>query len=217
MTDNESLEKFIKNYWNYYLRLEEEFYNTRNFVEFSEDNFGTYSIEYLKLYLSVCSEIDVVGKFVAKYFNALFDSEKANIKTWWKEIIEKVKYKNKYLYDVEINFIDIKTNIPWSNFNYPSNPDANSPAWWETYNKVKHNRTETDKDTHKEFFTQANLQNVISAFAGLYVLEKSYIKSIATEEELKLIQKSKLFEKEERYVFTFDNGTLNIDEKKITK
>lgn len=215
MTVNEALEKFIKKYWNYYLRIEEEFYNTRNFVEFSEDNFGTYSIEYLKLYLSVCSEIDVVGKYIAKSFNN--SSKPNNIMEWWKEIIEKLKFENKYLYDVEISFIDIKTIIPWENFNYPNNPNANSPAWWRTYNDVKHNRTEIDKDTHKEFFTQANLQNVISAFAGLYVLEKSYIKSIATEEELKLIQKSKLFEKEERYVFTFDNGTLNIDEKKITK
>lgn len=212
MTVNEALEKFIKKYWNYYLRIEEEFYNTRNFVEFSEDNFGTYSIEYLKLYLSVCSEIDVVGKYIAKSFNN--SSKPNNIMEWWKEIIEKLKFENKYLYDVEISFIDIKTIIPWENFNYPNNPNANSPAWWRTYNDVKHNRTEIDKDTHKEFFTQANLQNVISAFAGLYVLEKSYIKSIATEEELKLIQKSKLFEKEERYVFTFDNGTLNIDEKK---
>lgn len=215
MTVNEALEKFIKKYWNYYLRIEEEFYNTRNFVEFSEDNFGTYSIEYLKLYLSVCSEIDVVGKYIAKSFNN--SSKPNNIMEWWKEIIEKLKFENKYLYNVEISFIDIKTIIPWENFNYPNNPNANSPAWWRTYNDVKHNRTEIDKDTHKEFFTQANLQNVISAFAGLYVLEKSYIKSIATEEELKLIQKSKLFEKEERYVFTFDNGTLNIDEKKITK
>ena len=215
MTVNEALEKFIKKYWNYYLRIEEEFYNTRNFVEFSEDNFGTYSIEYLKLYLSVCSEIDVVGKYIAKSFNN--SSKPNNIMEWWKEIIEKLKFENKYLYDVEISFIDIKTIIPWENFNYPNNPNANSPAWWRTYNDVKHNRTEIDKDTHKEFFTQANLQNVISAFAGLYVLEKSYIKSIATEEELKLIQKSKLFEKEERYVFTFDNGTINIDEKKITK
>ena len=215
MTVNEALEKFIKKYWNYYLRIEEDFYNTRNFVEFSEDNFGTYSIEYLKLYLSVCSEIDVVGKYIAKSFNN--SSKPNNIMEWWKEIIEKLKFENKYLYDVEISFIDIKTIIPWENFNYPNNPNANSPAWWRTYNDVKHNRTEIDKDTHKEFFTQANLQNVISAFAGLYVLEKSYIKSIATEEELKLIQKSKLFEKEERYVFTFDNGTLNIDEKKITK
>ena len=42
----------------------------------------------------------------------------------------------------------------------------------------------------KEFFTQANLNNVIDAFAGLYVLEKAYIKSIANEEEIKLIRKS---------------------------
>ena len=162
MTVNEALEKFIKKYWNYYLRIEEEFYNTRNFVEFSEDNFGTYSIEYLKLYLSVCSEIDVVGKYIAKSFNN--SSKPNNIMEWWKEIIEKLKFENKYLYDVEISFIDIKTIIPWENFNYPNNPNANSPAWWRTYNDVKHNRTEIDKDTHKEFFTQANLQNVISAF-----------------------------------------------------
>ena len=213
MTDNESWEKFIKKYWNYYLRLEEEFYNTRNFVEFSEDNFGTYSIEYLKLYLSVCSEIDVVGKFIAKSINSRFDLENANIKKWWAEIIEKLKYKNQYLYEFEVNFVDIKTIIPWSNFNYPSNPDANSPAWWGTYNDVKHNRTETDKNTHKEFFTQANLNNVIDAFAGLYVLEKAYIKSIANEEEIKLIRKSKLFEKEEKCIFGVDGSKLCLNEK----
>lgn len=212
MTDNESLKKFIKKYWNYYLRLEEEFYNTGIFVEFSEDNFGTYSIEYLKLYLSVCSEIDVVGKYIAKNFNLGFDSENASIKKWWEEIIEKLKFENKYLYDFEVNFVDIKTIIPWENFNYPNNPNANSPTWWKTHNDVKHNRTETDQDTHKEFFTQANLQNVISAFAGLYVLEKAYITSIVTEEELKLIRKSKLFEKEDKCIFSVDGSKLCLNE-----
>ena len=215
MTDNESLEKFIKKYWNYYLRLEEEFYDTRNFVEFSEDNFGTYSIEYLKLYLSVCSEIDVVGKFIAKSINSRFDLENANIKKWWAEIIEKLKYKNQYLYEFDVNFVDIKAIIPWSNFNYPSNPDANSPTWWGTYNKVKHNRTERYEDTDKEFFTQANLNNVIDAFAGLYVLEKAYIKSIANEEEIKLLRKSKLFEKEEKCIFGVDGRKFCLNEKSM--
>ena len=38
-------EEYIRKIWRYYLRLEEEFYSTLNYVEFSQDNFQTYSKE----------------------------------------------------------------------------------------------------------------------------------------------------------------------------
>ena len=44
-------EEYIRKIWRYYLRLEEEFYSTLNYVEFSQDNFQTYSKEYDKLLL----------------------------------------------------------------------------------------------------------------------------------------------------------------------
>ena len=66
---------FIKNYWEYFRELEGEFLQTRKYVEFCKENNATFSIEYLKLYQAVCSEIDVVGKAMAKVANASFKPE----------------------------------------------------------------------------------------------------------------------------------------------
>ncbi len=56
---------FIKNFWSYYLELERQFIETRRYVEFSAENNKAYSVEYLKLYQAICSEIDAVGKEIA--------------------------------------------------------------------------------------------------------------------------------------------------------
>ena len=43
-----TLQEYNVKVWPFYLRLENDFLNTLNYVEFSEDNFSTYSIEYEK-------------------------------------------------------------------------------------------------------------------------------------------------------------------------
>ena len=57
MTDN----VYVKNYQNYYLKLEKQLNETSKFVEIAKDNYNTCSLEYLKLYLAICSEVDVLG------------------------------------------------------------------------------------------------------------------------------------------------------------
>lgn len=47
-------------YWNYFLTLESDLANLSRFVEFSPDNFGTYSVEMARLLLASGSEVDVV-------------------------------------------------------------------------------------------------------------------------------------------------------------
>lgn len=59
-----------------------------------------------------------------------------------------------------------------------------------------------DSTNEKSNFKNENLENVAYAFAGLYILENEFIKLIANKEELELIQKSKLFEKERKIVPT---------------
>ena len=44
--------------WDYYLVLERELVNSFNYVELSNDNFSTYSVEFAKMLLSICSEFD---------------------------------------------------------------------------------------------------------------------------------------------------------------
>lgn len=79
--DSDLFKAFSKNYLEYFLELEREFLQTRKYVEFCKDNNATFSIEYLKLYQAVCSEIDVVGKAMAKVANDAFkpDDKQNNI------------------------------------------------------------------------------------------------------------------------------------------
>ena len=60
-----NLQSFIKSYWEYFLELEEQLIETKRYVAFDKANAKTYSIEYLKLYQAVCSEIDVVAKEIS--------------------------------------------------------------------------------------------------------------------------------------------------------
>ena len=207
MADNKKLKNFIKNYWNYYLRLEEEFLTALKYVEFDKDNYKTFSIEFLTVLLSVCSEIDVVGKMIANDFNKNFIPEKKNntIYKWWYEIQNCLS-----LSDKTTNFKYIEEIKPWSNFKIEQvsnkkgkkylrlekSSNSKLPKWWNDYNSIKHNRTSLDVTKEKSNFKNANLENLSKAFSGLYILEKSFIEKIATKDELKLIRKSSLFEKE---------------------
>ena len=51
-------DELSRNYWRYYLLLEDKFLQTLHYVELTEDNFFTYSIEYAYLIQSIGSELD---------------------------------------------------------------------------------------------------------------------------------------------------------------
>ena len=51
-------EKFLRDYWAYYLMLEEKFIHTLNYVELAKENFGTYSNEYAALMQMIGAELD---------------------------------------------------------------------------------------------------------------------------------------------------------------
>lgn len=59
--------------------MENEFLSVRRYVDFQEGNFKTYSIEFLKLYQAICSEIDVIGKAMAVECNPRFKPEDKKI------------------------------------------------------------------------------------------------------------------------------------------
>ena len=53
-------ENFV--HWNYFIALEQDLIKVSRFIEFSQENFNTYSIELAHLLLATSSEIDVVLK-----------------------------------------------------------------------------------------------------------------------------------------------------------
>lgn len=201
---------FIKTYWNYYRELENELFACKKYVEFSFDNRNVYSIEFLKLYLSVCSEIDVVGKRLAQLANSSFkpDDKTNNILKWWYEVEKHYKLDNSILEDVQCSFIDTITVKPWNNFQVISKLNKKGasylaldqgkkiPEWWSLYNKVKHNRTLAIPKGHKTYYTKATLWNLIYSFAALYILEKVLMDSQGTAVDIQsLYDISILFEK----------------------
>ena len=103
------LKQFIKSYWEYFLELEEQLLETKRFVEFDKKNANSYSIEYLKLYQAICSEIDVVGKEIAIAVSPQFkiDNNK-NIKKWG--------------YEIQKKFPNLKDTVTIFNDEYPLQP-----------------------------------------------------------------------------------------------
>lgn len=154
-----------RSHWLYFLTLEQELIKLSHFVAIDERNFQTFSLELLKLYLSICSEVDVVARLLSKKVDFDAYSEKTendkkfkNIKTY-REIIYS-------LYpDISRAVISIKPGkisvVPWRSFE-----EEKSPDWWQQYNEVKH--------TRDEFFHQANLKNTIDSLSGLLVLLNYY-------------------------------------------
>lgn len=204
---------FIKNYWEYFRELEGEFLQTRKYVEFCKENNATFSIEYLKLYQAVCSEIDVVGKAMAKVANASFKPEdkQNNIYKWWYEIqdvflltdgpftyMNPTAKPNRFsLSDYKCLLVDEIEIQPWQKFRVEKGLDKASrtiyrlvpgfqvPSWWSDYNKVKHNRIlSVENELNSTNYPKASFKNLYSAFAALYILEKSFMDMIGTEEDL---------------------------------
>lgn len=226
--NSDTFVSFLKNYWRYYRELENEFLSISRYVEFTEDNFSTYSVEFLKLYQAVCSEIDVIGKMMASQVNPSFNpkDKQNNIYKWWYEIQDTFTYTEEYydaiktdssierkkLQEVECCFIDTYKISPWKNFRtetfiaknnshrYRLIGSSSIPFWWSDYNNVKHNRTSAIDDNNTRInYSNANLKNVSYAFTALYILEISLMEAVGTQNDLEAFADfSKLFVKKAR-------------------
>ena len=190
--------KFIKGYWDYFLDLEAQFFETKRYVAFDKANAKAFSIEYLKLYQAVCSEIDVVGKEMAQVLLRGSKSDYDGIKKWGFQIQQRFPD----LKDCHVLFHDEELIQPFKDWEYYKakskdgkniikEKDEKSIPWWRSYNKVKHHRIGLIEET--SHFHLANQDNLIKAFAALFLLESLFL-----VEHLKvdksIIAQSKLFQ-----------------------
>ncbi len=203
-------------YWKYYISLENQFMETGRYVELDYVNNGkTYSMEYLKLFQAVCSEIDVVGKALAAVLNESFKASKnTGINEWWYYISN----ADSTLRDRTcLLFSEYKVQ-PWKGFIVIKNPSdgakkyildvsfrpkPKTPVWWNDYNSVKHNRT-GQYEKHSTNYAKANLKNLFYAIAGLYTLEVKLMEMVNRQREdtIPAEMESRLF-KEELPFYTY--------------
>ena len=154
-----NIKEFKRTYINHYLLLEKDFQLTTEYVTIAEDNFETYSASYLKLLLTIGSEIDVMLEFLAN----LYDPDTKERGFGCSKVILKNEPNIKSL-EIQLRNEDISV-CPWD--------CGRIPEWWTAYNEIKHNRYEaaTQFDSTRKYYQYANLRNVIKSLAALFSLE----------------------------------------------
>lgn len=151
-------------HWNYFLALESDLEAVSRYIEFDEQNYGTFSIELAHILLAAASEVDVIARQLCR---AIVPKSKAENIGDYLPIIVKA-YPEFSDEEIFIPRYGLRSK-PWENFK-----EGDSPNWWKSHNKVKHER-----DKH---FPDANLQNTINAVGGLLIaVFYFYQKSLALE------------------------------------
>lgn len=156
--------KTPKHHWNYFLALEKDLENVSRFIEFSDDNLSTYSIELTHILLSASSEVDVIMKQICSLLDSSQSADNINnyrtlIQLHLSLIINQ---------EVSVDRFGILFK-PWENWNGTQNPN-----WWRSYNNVKHQRN--------NHFKEANLQNTINAVGALLLTVTHYYKLAFSKE-----------------------------------
>jgi hypothetical protein len=152
-------------HWNFFLAIEEDMERLSRYVDFS-GNDSVYSIEIARLFLSTCSEVDVVLKQLCVSENP--NSTASSINQYYTEIADSLpRFIN---FEVTLPRFGLTLN-PWSNWQ-----NGNPPFWWQHHNKIKHHRHDN--------FEKANLKNCLNAVAGLYVAVLYLYKREAENAEL---------------------------------
>ncbi|MBD8515197.1 hypothetical protein IFO68_21185 [Photobacterium sp. CAU 1568] len=145
------------NFLAYYKTFEDDIDKLSRYIEISEDNFKVYSIELTRLYLSICSEVDVIMKLLC---GLLTDnqSKPKNMAGYLDIVVEHIPD----FVGQEVRCSGLKEDFkPWAEVTKDQRP-----SWWVYHNKVKHDRSEN--------YAKANLNNVLLALAGLFTVIVHY-------------------------------------------
>ena len=152
-------ENFVHPHWEYFLALEADLMTCARFVEPATENFDTYSLEFARLLLSCSSEIDVVAKMLCGELDSATSVGNIN---QYRELITQHRPR----------FAEFEINVPRFGLSFTPWHDWSSsvnPAWWRSYNNVKHERNVN--------FQQANLKNTLEAMCALLAMLLYYYDS----------------------------------------
>ncbi|WP_295446593.1 hypothetical protein [uncultured Thiodictyon sp.] len=123
----------------------------------SED---AHKIEMARLFLAAASEVDVVAKQLCFLVDKAATAE--NIGQYRAVLRRCLPEIESSLITIPRYGLDLR---PWSNWQEDKTPDC-----WSAHNKVKHQRG--------EHFALANLENVLNAMAGLFLIVLHYYRRV---------------------------------------
>lgn len=166
---------FIRDYWAYYLMLEEKFIQTTNYVTLAEGNYAAYSNEYAALMQMIGAELDSFFKVycsddLSKYMEIEGQNPKGNpnIITYRACLLD--TYPDIVKQEVEIKSAGIRF-CPFGGWNPDLSSQEQKPLmWWKAFADVKHDRLDSREE--------ANQKNTLFILGALYLLEMKYLKNI---------------------------------------
>ncbi|MFM9268614.1 hypothetical protein [Tychonema sp. BBK16] len=137
-------------HWQYFLSIESDFEKSLAFVELTQENFNTFSTEYVRILLSACSEVDVVMKQICLSLQPTarlrnIDDYREIIKSEFPHFARMKVFVPRYGRTLE----------PWIDWEQNANP-----KWWRAHTNVKHERN--------LFYSSANLDATLNSVAGLF-------------------------------------------------
>lgn len=149
-------------YWNYYLSIEKMLKDTEKYVAISYENKDTYSIEFTKIILLACAEIDSILKIICKLKQNIKKDTRYKMEVY-ASVLEEFKDLKEEAYTIFPNtFIDERVLAVAPFKSMDKNKLYGGLPWWEAYQKLKHNRLENA--------INGNLFNALSSIAAYYIL-----------------------------------------------
>lgn len=160
-------------HWDYMLLLEKDLIEILDYIDPCDENMAVFGPKILKLSLSIGSEVDVTLRdlLLAKDSQGEFAHKKRFDIKDYRRFVQDTDLSLEFK-DVVVGFNGMEfTYTPWEDWWSQSggHPTQSRPGWWDSYNHVKHRRTEQ--------YGEANLGNVLKALAGLFVSVASLIRN----------------------------------------
>jgi len=152
-----------------YKMLQMQVIDTFQYVEPDQVNLNVFSLRYHQLFSNICAEIETNFRGILKANGYTRGKEEAwNMKDDFFKTnpalkLHEYKIKSSYYEKIYSTYIG-QPFAKWNPSKYPLFDDPNyfPLNWYQDHNAVKHHRS-TD-------FDKANLKNVLTALAGLYIL-----------------------------------------------
>lgn len=139
-------------FWEYFLHIESDLANCARYVEFTEENFGTYSSEFARIVVVACSEIDANLGELCELIEPSAKAER--ITEYFPIVLRRFPVFTDTKVDVRRYGLTFQ---PWQEWKHDKSP----PWWGNGYNRIKHDRT--------NHFDKANLKNALQAVGALFM------------------------------------------------
>ncbi|WP_439328064.1 hypothetical protein [Lonepinella sp. BR2357] len=155
-------------YWFMYKNLEKEVIELSNFIHFSDENKNTYSLKISELIIRICVEFESLSKeLYFKNGGSKPDDERVYFDTDCMAYLNSQWDLGKKVVKIVHNNIHFSTDLI-TPLRKAHKRGTSSEKWLIAYQAIKHNKRD------KESFKKANLESLINALAGLFVLNLYY-------------------------------------------